>query len=161
MHLSSVNGFWFYLRKLFSMLQTNFVDDTRKTAHTIVVTKKYIIMICNKYIYDFWKTVASFALSAVQLHIRMLIMVICQRCSQLEKNKEIILHLTKKKRNIFKKIARSCWVKQGRTSAYLLCFKIWHFPIITGLHHPSKLNLFQEIRLTLLFTLEALFIKCV
>ena len=71
---------------------------------------------------------------------------ICQRRSQLGKNREIILHLTKKKRNVFKKNARSCWVKQGRTSAYFLCFRISEFPIITGLHHPSKLNFFQEIR---------------
>ena len=37
--------------------------DTRKTAHTNVVTRKYVIMIRNKHIYDFWKTVSYFALS--------------------------------------------------------------------------------------------------
>ena len=42
-----------------------------------------------------------FALSAVQLHMGMLTMTKCRRRSQLQKNKEIILHLTKKKRNMF------------------------------------------------------------
>ena len=37
--------------------------DTRKTGHMNVVRRKYIKMICNKYIYDFWKTVSYFALS--------------------------------------------------------------------------------------------------
>ena len=45
------------------MLQMNFVSDTRKTAHANVVTRKYVIMNRNKYIYDFWKTVFYFALS--------------------------------------------------------------------------------------------------
>ena len=41
------------------MLQMNFVSDTRKTARTNVgnveirKTRKYVIMILNKYIYDF------------------------------------------------------------------------------------------------------------
>ena len=35
------------------MIHMNFVSDTSKTAHTNVVTRKYIIMICKKYIYDF------------------------------------------------------------------------------------------------------------
>ena len=38
------------------MLQMNFVSDTRKTAHANLVTRKYVIINCNKYIYDFWKT---------------------------------------------------------------------------------------------------------
>ena len=51
-------------------------------------------------------------------------MIICQRRSQLGKNNKTIFHLAKKKRNMFKKKARSCWVKKGRTSAYFLGFKI-------------------------------------
>ena len=57
------------------MLQMNFVSYTRKTARTNVgnaeirKTRKYVIMIRNKYIYDFWKTIFYFALSAVQLHM--------------------------------------------------------------------------------------------
>ena len=38
--------------------------------------------------------------------------------------KEIILSLTKKKRNKFFKKATSCWVKLGHTSAYFLSSKI-------------------------------------
>ena len=60
-------------------------------------------MICNKYNYGFWKTVIYFAFSAVQLHVEMLTIILCQRCSQLGKNKEIILHLTRNKRNMFQK----------------------------------------------------------
>ena len=50
------------------MLQMNFVGDTRKTAHTNVIIRKYLLMNRNKYIHDFWKTVLYFSLSAVQLH---------------------------------------------------------------------------------------------
>ena len=57
----------------------NFVSDTSKTTYTNFVTRKCIIMIRNKYIYDFWKTVFYFALSAVQLHVGILTMIICQR----------------------------------------------------------------------------------
>ena len=39
------------------MLQMNFVSDTRKTAHTNIVTRKYVIMNHNKYIYKLWMTV--------------------------------------------------------------------------------------------------------
>ena len=56
----------------------NFVSDTSKTTYTNIVTRKCIIMIRNKYIYDFWKTVFYFALSAVQLHVGILTMIICQ-----------------------------------------------------------------------------------
>ena len=35
------------------MFQMNFVSDTRKAAHTNDVTRKYVIMIRNKYIYEF------------------------------------------------------------------------------------------------------------
>ena len=35
------------------MLQMNFLPDTRKTAHMNVVTKKYVIINSNKYIYNF------------------------------------------------------------------------------------------------------------
>ena len=98
--------------------------DTRKNAHANVVTMKYVIMNRNKYISDFWKTVFYFALFAIQLHMGMVTMITCQRRLQLQKNKEIILHLTKKKRNMFKKKAGSWWVKQGRTSPYFLSFKI-------------------------------------
>ena len=59
-------------------------------------------MIRNKYIYDFWKAVFYFALSAVLLHVEMLTLNKCQRRSQLGKNKEIILHLKKTKRNMSK-----------------------------------------------------------
>ena len=59
----------------------NFVSDTSKTAYMNAVTRKYIIMIRSKYIYDFWKTVFYFALSADQLHAGKLTMIICQRRS--------------------------------------------------------------------------------
>ena len=65
-------------------------------------------MICNKYIYDFWKIVVYFAFSAVQLQ-GWQTMIICQRRSQPGKNKEIILYLTKKKRNMRKK--QEVWIK--------------------------------------------------
>ena len=81
--------------------------DTRKNAHANVVTRTYVIMNRNKYIYDFWKTVFYFAIFAIQLHMGMVTMITCQRRLQLQKNKEIILHLTKKKRNMFKKKAGS------------------------------------------------------
>ena len=35
------------------MLQKKFVSGTRKTAKTKVVTRKYVIMIRNKFFYDF------------------------------------------------------------------------------------------------------------
>ena len=57
----------------------NFVSDTSKTTYTNIVTRKCIIMIRNKYIYDFWKTIFYFALSAVQLHVGILTMIICQK----------------------------------------------------------------------------------
>ena len=60
------------------MLQMNFVRDTRETAHTNIVTRKYGIINRNKYIYNFWMTVSPFSFSAVQLHMRMLAMFICQ-----------------------------------------------------------------------------------
>ena len=41
----------------------NLVSKTSTTAHMNVVTRKYIIMIRNKYIYNFWRTVFYFALS--------------------------------------------------------------------------------------------------
>ena len=78
-----------------------------------------------------------------------------QRHSQLGKNREIILHLTTKKRNMFKKKARSSFVKQGCTSTE------FHFSKITGSHHLSKLNLFQEIPLTLLSSLNTFLTKCI
>ena len=77
----------------------------------------------NKYIYNFWMTGFYFALSAVHLYMGMLAITICQGRSQLQKNKEIILHLTKKKRNFFKKKARSCWVKQGSSSQWWMQFE--------------------------------------
>ena len=76
-------------------------------------------MICNKYIYDFWKTVVYVAIPAMQLQ-GWQTMIICQRRSQLGKNKEIILYLMKKKK--YEKKARS--VDECRTSVYFLCFKI-------------------------------------
>ena len=66
----------------------NFVSDTRKTAHTNLVTRKYVIINRYKYIYGFSKSV-FFALSPVQLHIGILNIIICHRRAQL-KNKEII-----------------------------------------------------------------------
>ena len=89
------------------MFQMNFVRDTRKTARTIVVTRKYVTIDRNKYICNFWMIVFRFSFSAVQLHIGMLTMITCQRRSQLQKNKEIILQLTKKKGNMFKRKATS------------------------------------------------------
>ena len=106
------------------MLQMNLVSDTRKTVYANVVTRKYVIINRNKYIYNFWKIVFRFAFSAVQLHMGMFAIIICQRCSQPQKKKEMILHLTKKRRNMFKKKATSCWVKQDRTPACVLCFRI-------------------------------------
>ena len=105
------------------MLQTNFVSNARKTAHTNVVTTKYILMNPNKHIYNFWMIVFCFGYSVVQLQMEILAMIICQTRSQLQRNKEIILHLTKKERNMFTGKARSCWVKQRRTFAFV-CFKI-------------------------------------
>ena len=83
------------------MLQTNFVSNARKTAHTNVVTTKYILMNPNKHIYNFWMIVLCFGYSVVQLQMEILAMIICQTRSQLQRNKEIILHLTKKERNMF------------------------------------------------------------
>ena len=61
-------------------------------------------MICNNYICDFWKTVFYLALSAVQLHMGMWTMIICQNCSQLGKNgNNFAFDERKKKSNIFKK----------------------------------------------------------
>ena len=139
----------------------NFVSHTRKTAQTKVVTRKYVIMIRNKYFHDFWKTVFCFALSALELYVGVLTMIICQRRSQLGKNKEIILHLTKKIENMFKKKARTYRVKQGRASTYFLCFKILTRSNKNWEHQRSKLNIFQEICLTLLSSLEVFFTKCV
>ena len=51
-------------------------------------------MMSNKFIYDFWKTVFYFALSAVQLNVGMLN---ARDVCNLKKNKEVILYLTKKK----------------------------------------------------------------
>ena len=76
-----------------------------------------------KYIYNFWMTVFYFALSAVQLHMGMLTMIICQRRSQLQKNEETIFHLTKEKRDLFREKTRSFWVKQGRTSAWWIQYE--------------------------------------
>ena len=106
------------------MLQMNLVSDARKTAHANVAIRKYVIMNRNKYIYNFWKTVFCFAYSAMQLHMEILAMIICKILSQHLKNKEITLHLTRKKKNMFRKKATGCWVKEDRTSAYFLCFKI-------------------------------------
>ena len=49
------------------MLQMNFVTDTGKTAHMNVVTRKYVMMNRNKYIYHFWMTVFLFAFSTALL----------------------------------------------------------------------------------------------
>ena len=35
-------------------------DDQRKTAHKNVVTRKYIIINCDKYIYNFWMSFSMF-----------------------------------------------------------------------------------------------------
>ena len=109
------------------MLQKNFVSDVGKTARTNFVTRKYVKMNGNKHIYNVWMRVFCFAFSAVQFRMGMLATIIWQRhstCQQVQKNKEIILHFKKKKRNMFKKKGRSCWAKQGRTSTYFLCFNI-------------------------------------
>ena len=82
-------------KKTIQHASDEFVSDTRKNAHANVLTRKYVIMNRNKYIHDFWKTV-FFGTSAKQLHMGKLNMIICHRRAQL-KNKEIILHLTKKK----------------------------------------------------------------
>ena len=63
------------------MLWMNFVSDIRKTADTNIVTSKYIIIIRNNYIYNFWRTVFYFELYSVQLHVGMLTMIICQKRS--------------------------------------------------------------------------------
>ena len=107
---------------------------TRKTAHTNVITRKYVIINRNKYIYSFWMTGFRFSFSAVQLHMGIIAMIIWQRRSQLQKNKEMILHLKKKKG-----IATSCWVKQGRTL---------HAPcvlnILTLSYNKSSVQIFQR-----------------
>ena len=66
--------------------------DSRKTAHTNALTRKYVIMIRNKHIYDFERQFLTLHFLSVQLHMVMLTMIICKRRSQLRKNKEIILH---------------------------------------------------------------------
>ena len=86
----------------------NFILDARKTAYANALIRKYVIMNRNKDIFNFWMTFFCFAYSAVQLHMGMLAMIICQRHLQLQQNKEIILHLTKKERNLLKEKATSC-----------------------------------------------------
>ena len=86
----------------------NFILDARKTAYANALIRKYVIMNRNKYIFNFWMTFFCFVYSAVQLHMGMLAMIICQRHLQLQQNKEIILHLTKKERNLLKEKATSC-----------------------------------------------------
>ena len=49
----------------------------------------------NKYVCNFWITVFYFALSAVLLYIWMLIMIICHKRWQLQKNKKVILQKEK------------------------------------------------------------------
>ena len=103
------------------MLQMNFVSGIGKTAHTSVVTRKHVIMNRNKYIYNFWMTVFCFASRAVQLHMGMLATIICQRRSQLQKNKEILCISRRKREICSRKKARSCWVKQGCTVPHIFC----------------------------------------
>ena len=82
------------------MLQMNFISDTRKVPHTNVVIWKYVIMNRNKYIYDFSMTVFCFEFPAMQLHLEVLAMIMWERRWQIQKNKEIILHLMKKKKKL-------------------------------------------------------------
>ena len=72
------HGFWCCLRKTTQLMLSQ--GNTRD----IIYLWKYVIMICNKYIYDFWKTVIYVAFSAIQLH-GWQTMIICQRRSQLGK----------------------------------------------------------------------------
>ena len=74
-------------------------------------------MICNKYIYDFWKTVFYF----------------CTFCSTItcgnvnyDYMPETFATWEEQINNFTfdEKKQRSCWVKQGRTSASFLSFKI-------------------------------------
>ena len=79
------------------MRRLTFINNTTKTAQANIVKRKHVIMNSKNFIYNFWMTVFYFALPALQLHLEMLIMIMCQRRSQLQKNKEILLNLTKKK----------------------------------------------------------------
>ena len=63
-----------------------------------------------------------FTYSAVQLHMGMLTMIICQRRSQLQRYKEIILRLTKKERNMLKEKANKLL---GQTRPYLRMFCVF------------------------------------
>ena len=56
------------------MFQMNFVSDTRKAAQHERCNKEYVIIIRNKYIYEFERQYIT--LSAVQLHVGMLTMII-------------------------------------------------------------------------------------
>ena len=47
-----------------------------------------------------------------------------------------------------------------RSNKVVLPHTFWVLKIMTLSNYPSKLNLFQEIRLTLLSPLEAFFTKC-
>ena len=59
---SNVNCFWWYFRKLFIMLQLTFINHTRKSAQTYVVTRKHIRMNGYNYIHNHWMTVFYFLL---------------------------------------------------------------------------------------------------
>ena len=52
-------------KKIIQHASNEFRRDARKTGRKNIVTKKHVIIILNKYIYDFSKTVFCFALSTV------------------------------------------------------------------------------------------------
>ena len=70
------------------MHQMNFVSDTTKTAHTNIVTSKYVIINRNKYIYDFWMTVFRFSFSVVQLHMEMLVIIYARDVRNVRRTKK-------------------------------------------------------------------------
>ena len=64
-------------RSNFDEFNKIWIRNTDWINYTNFVTRKYILMIRNKCLCDFWKTVFYFALSAVQLHVGMLTMITC------------------------------------------------------------------------------------
>ena len=111
-----------------------------------------IIMIRNKYIYDFWES--------------FLLCIFCSSMTGGDVNYNYIPewivtweehkknYTWRRKREIcLRKKQRSCWVKQGRTSVYFLSFKIFKF----FQKQRDFIIRHQEIRLTLLSSLGAVF----
>ena len=123
-----------------------------------VVTRKYVFMIRNKYIYSFWNTLPCSAITYVNVNYDDM-----PEMFGTWNYKEIILQVMEKKVN------KICLRKKQEIVAsdkVVLRHTFWVLKFLTlsninWTHHQSKLNLFQEIPLTLLSSLEAFFTKCV